>query len=124
MAFNFNKVLIKAPKRSRIDLSKTAYVGMRIGTATPTYNTFIVPSDEVSASMEQVCRLAPMPVPTFTELKARHDFFFVPLRLLYSDCVYQQLFSYAGEQRAHVSSFDFCSPLAYESDQGGDKESE
>ena len=123
MAFNFNKVLIKAPKRSRIDLSKTAYVGMRIGTATPTYNTFIVPSDEISASMEQVCRLAPMPVPTFTELKARHDFFFVPLRLLYSDCVYQKLFSYNGASRASIYSVDFVPSLEYEGDLSGDKES-
>lgn len=92
-SFSFQKALVKSPKRSRVDLSCDNYCGIKFGAATPTYQTFIVPSDVVNVSMDQVARLAPMPVPTFVDLKVRHDWFFVPLRLLYSDGVYQQLFS-------------------------------
>lgn len=128
MKIDFTQALVKSPKRSRQDLSKDAYVGMRTGVATPTYNTFIIPSDEISASMDQVCRLAPMPVPTFVDLKVRHDWFFVPLRLLYSDKVYQLLFDSpripaAVSYRASFSFSEFLSQVESEPLQSGSKES-
>lgn len=128
MKIDFAQALVKSPKRSRQDLSKDAFVGMRTGVATPTYNTFIIPSDEVSVSMDQVCRLAPMPVPTFVDLKVRHDWFFVPLRLLYSDKVYQRLFN-ADSGRSNIllrASFnmnEFAANINYEGSQTGPKES-
>lgn len=79
----FSTAFIKAPKRSRFDFNHSNTVGIQFGALTPTLSRFIVPGDEVTLSVEQICRLAPMPVPTFVNLKVRHDFFFVPLRLLY-----------------------------------------
>lgn len=79
----FSTAFIKAPKRSRFDFNHSNTVGIQFGALTPTLTRFIVPGDEVTMSVEQICRLAPMPVPTFVNLKVRHDFFFVPLRLLY-----------------------------------------
>lgn len=95
----FNTAFLKAPKRSRFDFSHTNSVGLQFGALTPTLSQFIVPGDEVSMSVEQLCRLAPMSVPTFVPLKLRHDFFFVPLRLLYGPEYLDKLFG------SDVSSF-------------------
>lgn len=88
----FNTAFLKAPKRSRFDFSHTNSIGLQFGALTPSLSQFIVPGDEVSMSVEQLCRLAPMPVPTFVPLKLRHDFFFVPLRLLYGPEYLDKLF--------------------------------
>lgn len=101
----FNTAFVKAPKRSRFDFNHSNTFGMRAGCLTPTLSRFIVPGDEVSMSMEQIVRLAPMPVPTFVNLKVRHDFFFVPLRLLYGSEYLDKLFgSDITIPRASVSS--------------------
>ena len=43
------------------------------------------PGDEVAVSMEADSSvLAPMPVPTFVNMKVRHDWFFVPLSMMYT----------------------------------------
>ena len=78
----FEKVLVKSPKRSRMDMSHGNSVSMRFGQLTPTELRFICPGDDVSVSMEQIVRLAPMPVPTFVNMKVRHDWFFVPLSMM------------------------------------------
>lgn len=88
----FNTAFVKAPKSSRFDFNHSNTFGMRAGCLTPSLSRFIVPGDEVSLSMEQIVRLAPMPVPTFVNLKVRHDFFFVPLRLLYGQEYLDKLF--------------------------------
>lgn len=79
----FEKVLVKKPKRARFDFSHGNSVSVRFGMLTPTEVRFIVPGDEVAVSMEQIVRLAPMPVPTFVNMKVRHDWFFVPLSMMY-----------------------------------------
>lgn len=101
----FTTALIKAPKRSRFDFSHSNTLGVRFGALIPTESRFIVPGDEVSVSMEQIARLAPMPVPTFVNLKVRHDWFFVPLRLLYQSEDLDVLFgaSASGVKRSHVN---------------------
>lgn len=83
MANPFTTAFIKEPKRSKLDWSHDNTVSVPIGEAVPTFTKFIVPGDEVAASMEQIVRVAPMPVPTFVPLKVRHDWFFVPLRIMY-----------------------------------------
>lgn len=88
----FTTAFVKAPKMARFDFNHSNTLGMRAGCLTPTLSRFIVPGDEVSMSMEQIVRLAPMPVPTFVNLKVRHDFFFVPLRLLYGQEYLDKLF--------------------------------
>ena len=88
----FNTAFVKAPKMARFDFNHSNTFGLRAGCLTPTLSRFIVPGDEVSMSMEQIVRLAPMPVPTFVNLKVRHDFFFVPLRLLYGQEYLDKLF--------------------------------
>lgn len=93
------KALVKSPKRARFDFSHPNYCTCRIGQLTPTLTEFIIPDDEVSMSMEQLVRLAPMPVPTMTELKIRHDFFFVPLRLLYNESDYDNFLNYPSSAR-------------------------
>lgn len=111
----FNTAFVKAPKRSRFDFNHSNTVGVRFGALTPTLSQFIIPGDEVSLSMEQIARLAPMPVPTFVNLKARHDFFFVPLRLLYQSETLDKLFGAqaGGVDRAHFLNLsDFYSEFS------------
>lgn len=79
----FEKVLVKSPKRARHDFSHGNTLSMVFGKLTPTELRFIVPGDDVSVSMEQIVRVAPMPVPTFVNMKVRHDWFFVPLSMMY-----------------------------------------
>lgn len=79
----FEKVFVKRPKRSRLDFSHGNTVSMRFGMLTPTEVRFICPNDEVAVSMEQIVRLNPLPVPTFVNMKVRHDWFFVPLSMMY-----------------------------------------
>lgn len=88
----FTTALVKAPKRAKFDFSHTNTIGVKFGALTPSLTQFIVPGDDVSVSLEQIARLAPMPVPTFVPLKVRHDFFFVPLRLLYGPEYLDKLF--------------------------------
>lgn len=99
----FNTAFLKAPKRSRFDFNHTNTVGVKFGALTPTLSHFIVPGDEVSMSMEQIIRLAPMPVPTFVSMKVRHDFFFVPLRLLYGQEYLDKLFGSETSSFARAS---------------------
>lgn len=101
----FTTALIKAPKRARFDFSHDNTLSVSLGEAVPSLSEFIVPGDEVSVSMEQIVRLAPMPVPTFVPLKVRHDFFFVPLRILYGQDNMDNLFGnpQSGLERACCS---------------------
>lgn len=80
----FEKVLVKNPKRARFDFSHGATLSMQFGMLTPTEIRFITPGDDVSVSMEQIVRVAPLPVPTFVNMKVRHDWFFVPLSMIYN----------------------------------------
>lgn len=100
----FRSALVKKPKRARFDFSHTNYPGLKIGYGIPTECRFIVPGDEVSVSMAQVARLAPMPVPTFANLKVRHDWFFVPCRLMYNDSDMSAIFGSAGAQSKERAS--------------------
>lgn len=87
----FEKVLVKKPKRARFDFSHGNTLSMQFGKLTPTEIRFIVPGDDVSVSMEQIVRVAPLPVPTFVNMKVRHDWFFVPLSMMYSQQALDQL---------------------------------
>ena len=100
----FEKVLVKKPKRARFDFSHGNTLSMQFGRLTPTEMRFIVPGDDVSVSMEQIVRLAPLPVPTFVNMKVRHDWFFVPLSMMYNQESMDLLFSQnpGSYQRAHV----------------------
>ena len=116
----FEKVLVKKPKRSRLDFSHGNSVSMRFGMLTPTEVRFIVPGDDVAVSMEQIVRLAPLPVPTFVNMKVRHDWFFVPLSMMYTKRAMDLLLgSQSSRNRVRVSSMniyatyftDYQSPL-------------
>lgn len=109
----FNTAFLKAPKRSRFDFNHTNTVGLKFGALTPTYTKFITPGDIVPMSLEQICRLAPMPVPTFTSMKLRHDFFFVPLRLLYGSDYLDKLFGSDTSTLSRSSLYDMQSVIAY-----------
>lgn len=101
----FEKVLVKKPKRSRLDFTHGNSVGMRFGLLTPTECRFITPGDDVAVSMEQIVRLAPMPVPTFVNMKVRHDWFFVPLSMMYNQRAMDLLLGSQSQQlRARVGS--------------------
>lgn len=100
----FEKVLVKKPKRARFDFSHGNSLSMKFGMLTPTEVRFIVPGDDVSVSMEQIVRVAPMPVPTFVNMKVRHDWFFVPLSMMYSQGALDLLLGTQGSRnRARVS---------------------
>ena len=100
----FEKVLVKKPKRARFDFSHGNTLSMQFGRLTPSEIRFIVPGDDVSVSMEQIVRLAPLPVPTFVNMKVRHDWFFVPLSMMYNQEAMDLLFSQqpGSYHRAHV----------------------
>lgn len=100
----FEKVLVKKPKRSRLDFTHGNSVSMRFGMLTPTECRFIVPGDDVAVSMEQIVRLSPMPVPTFVNMKVRHDWFFVPLSMMYDQRSMDLLLgSQSSRNRARVA---------------------
>lgn len=103
----FRTALVKKPKRARFDFSHSNSLGLKIGYGIPSEVRFIVPGDEVSVSMQQVARLAPMPVPTFADLKVRHDWFFVPCRLMYNDADMSAIFGSAGASAKERVSMDF-----------------
>lgn len=88
----FEKVLVKKPKRARFDFSHGNTLSMQFGRLTPTEIRFIVPGDDVAVSMEQIVRVAPLPVPTFVNMKVRHDWFFVPLSMMYNQQALDLLF--------------------------------
>ena len=88
----FEKVFVKSPKRARFDFSHGNTLSMQFGKLTPTEVRFICPGDDVTVSMEQIIRCAPMPVPTFVNMKVRHDWFFVPLSMLYDQNSLNKLF--------------------------------
>lgn len=102
----FEKVLVKNPKRARFDFSHGNTLSMQFGKLTPTEVRFIVPGDDVSVSMEQIIRCAPMPVPTFVNMKVRHDWFFVPLSMIYNQDAMNRLFgqSPTSYERAHFAT--------------------
>lgn len=119
----FEKVLVKSPKRSRLDFSHGNTLSMEFGKLTPTELRFIVPDDEVTVSMEQIIRVAPLPVPTFVNMKVRHDWFYVPLSMMYDQFALDNLFgnSPSSYHRAcyrnledYVSSLSQCRPSAYQ----------
>lgn len=87
------KVLVKKPKRARFDFSHGNTLSMQFGKLTPTEMRFIVPGDDVAVSMEQIVRVAPLPVPTFVNMKVRHDWFFVPLSMMYKQDSMDLMFS-------------------------------
>lgn len=101
----FEKVLVKKPKRARHDFSHGNTLSMQFGKLTPTEIRFIVPGDDVSVSMEQIVRVAPLPVPTFVNMKVRHDWFFVPLSMMYNQQALDMMLgqSPSSYNRARVS---------------------
>lgn len=101
----FEKVLVKKPKRARFDFTHGNSVSMRFGQLTPTEVRFIVPGDDVAVSMEQIVRVAPLPVPTFVNMKVRHDWFFVPLSMMYNKMALDQLLGQTSTRnRARVAT--------------------
>lgn len=102
----FEKVFVKSPKRARFDFSHGNTLSMQFGKLTPTEVRFIVPGDDVTVSMEQIIRCAPMPVPTFVNMKVRHDWFFVPLSMMYNQIAMDRLFGQtpSSYQRAHYNT--------------------
>ena len=102
----FEKVFVKSPKRARFDFSHGNTLSMQFGKLTPTEVRFICPGDDVTVSMEQIIRCAPMPVPTFVNMKVRHDWFFVPLSMLYDQNALNKMFGQtpSGYARAHFET--------------------
>lgn len=105
----FRSAMVKKPQRARFDFSHSNSYGMRFGVGIPSLTTFIVPGDEISMSMSQIARLAPMPVPTFANMKVRHDFFFVPCRLMYNEADMGRIFGSAGSDARERASLDVSS---------------
>ena len=79
---------------------------MQFGKLTPTEVRFICPGDDVTVSMEQIIRCAPMPVPTFVNMKVTARLVFVPLSMLYDQNALNKLFGQnpSGYNRAHYDT--------------------
>ena len=77
-------------KGALVDVAKTSYFSqtyesigtMRMGLATPVLHKEIVPKDEVSLSINDIMRLAPMQSPVFDDLSLHFRAFFCPNRIL------------------------------------------
>lgn len=102
----FEKVFVKKPKRARFDFSHGNTLSMQFGKLIPSEIRFITPGDDVSVSMEQIVRVAPLPVPTFVNMKVRHDWFFVPLSMMYNQQALDMMLgqSPTSYNRARVST--------------------
>lgn len=77
-------------KGALVDVAKTSYLSqvyesigtMRMGLATPVLHKEIVPKDEVTLSINDIMRLAPMQSPVFDDLSLHFRAFFCPNRIL------------------------------------------
>lgn len=81
----FNSVKLTRPLRSAFDLSHRKRLTTRMGRLTPVLITECIPGDTFNGSTEILVRLAPLQSPVYENIVLFVHFFFVPMRLLWSE---------------------------------------
>lgn len=85
MANLFRSVPIKKPPRSGFDLSHMFKFTCNEGELVPIYCEPVYPGDKARVSSDIMIRLAPMLYPIYERINVYTHFFFVPMRLIWSD---------------------------------------
>lgn len=78
-----NSIQVKRPDSNVFDLTHDHKTSLNMGYLVPTMVMEAIPGDKFSLSAEHLCRLAPLVAPMMHRLDVRHEYFFVPYRLLW-----------------------------------------
>lgn len=78
-----NSIQVKRPDSNVFDLSHDHKLSMNMGYLVPTMLLECVPGDKFNLSAESMTRFAPMIAPPMHRVDVRHEYFFVPYRLLW-----------------------------------------
>jgi len=114
----FNTVKITRPRSNSFDLSHEKKLSCNMGDLVPILLQEVVPGDKFRANSEILMRLAPMISPVMHRVNVYTHYFFVPMRLIYSDW---QTFITGGEdgkQTANYPKIDWYDALGAYADKG------
>lgn len=75
--FSKSRVKVAAANRGKFDLSSKVMTTLNIGDTQPIYCREVVPGDKWNLSISSFSRLAPLPVPTFAQVKQINRVFYV-----------------------------------------------
>jgi len=78
-------VELRKPRKSTFDLSHQKRLSTRMGRLTPVLTLEALPGDKFNGSSEILLRLAPLLAPIYDQIILYVHFFFVPMRLLWSE---------------------------------------
>ena len=77
-----NRAIIRTPDYSRINLTYESIGTLQMGIGTPVLHKTVLPGDDISVSIDQIMRLAPLATPVFDDVSLHFRAFFVPNRIL------------------------------------------
>ena len=81
----FNKVFVKAPKKSAFNLSHERKFSGNMGQLIPVFLEEVVPGDQFRVRMEQLVRFQALKSPLMHRVDVTTHFFFVPYRLIWNE---------------------------------------
>lgn len=81
----FTHVKMRKPERSKFDLSHEKKLSTRMGKLVPVFVSETLPNDTFRVNSEVMLRFAPLLAPIYHRVNVFIHFFFVPMRLLWSD---------------------------------------
>jgi hypothetical protein len=106
MANVFNSVRVRKPKRNVFDLSCVNKLTCEAGELIPIYWEEMLPSDEFKIATANRIRLAPQALPVMHNVDVSMYWFFVPMRILWSNF---EEFITGGKDGTSQPSFPFIS---------------
>lgn len=81
----FNSVMFNKPARSRFNLGHDVKLSFQMGELIPTCALEVIPGDDISISVENMLRFAPLISPMMHKVNVTTHYFFVPNRILWSE---------------------------------------
>lgn len=78
-----NSIQVKRPDANVFDLTHDHKTSLNMGYLVPTMCLEAIPGDKFELSAEHLCRMAPLVAPMMHRLDVRHEYFFIPYRLLW-----------------------------------------
>lgn len=79
----FNKVKVKAPRRTKFNLSYKKLMSCKMGTLYPVLHDVCIPGDIWKIGNQIIIRMLPLTAPVLHEINAYVHYFFIPFRLLW-----------------------------------------
>jgi len=79
----WNSIRIKAPKRSKFDLTHDLKMSCNMGELRPIMNVEVLPGDHFNISNQNLIRFAPLVAPVMHRFDVSTHYFFVPNRILW-----------------------------------------